>query len=184
MQRIIAISSILEEFRAKRIADFGCGDGKLVNYLCKNSSYKQIFCVDLSSKKIAKIYKKYFESNVVTCINQSFFDYNKVFNNLDAIILSEVIEHFDMEKVFVLLNLILSNYKPKILIITTPNRSYNKELKTLNNGLRHSSHVFELTEEELTDFIFRINQIYIDYYISSGFFNDCKASHIIVLEKR
>ena len=136
MQRIIAIFSILSRFNAERIADFGCGDGKLVDYLQDNKYFQQIICVDISTKKINKINQKHLTNNNIVCVNQSFFEYNKLFKNLDAIILSEVIEHLNMEDVFFLLDLILSYYKPKLLIITTPNRSYNKQFEILYNGIK------------------------------------------------
>lgn len=66
----------------------------------------------------------------------------------DAAVLIEVIEHLDPGPLADLAPALLGTLQPPLLLVTTPNRSYNGVmeavgLRPLHNGLRNRDHRFE-----------------------------------------
>ncbi len=180
--RNTTIAKILNLKLITSVLDLGCGDGRLIKLLYNNNIFDNISGVDISSNKIKRLKNIYTDDSRVTFYEQSFFEYNNEFKKYDAIILSEVIEHLDKEDVFKLLNLIFKVYVPKILIITTPNRSYNYHYEILHNGLRHASHIFELSDQDVVLFTENIRKKYNNYKVKHGYCDNNHASHLIISE--
>ena len=66
----------------------------------------------------------------------------------DAAVLIEVIEHLDPGPLAALAPALLGALRPRVLVVSTPNRSYNAVmaamgLPLLHNGLRNCDHRFE-----------------------------------------
>ena len=66
----------------------------------------------------------------------------------DAAVLIEVIEHLDPVPLAALAPALLGGLQPRILVVSTPNRSYNavmeaEGLPLLHNELRNRDHRFE-----------------------------------------
>lgn len=178
------ILSLLKSKGIKSVADFGCGDGKLLNILLEDSSFNYIAGIEISDKRIRKIQNKFVSIRKMQHIfHQSFFEYIPSFEQIDAIILSEVIEHLTNDQLMNLFDLILNQYIPRILIITTPNRSYNINFKVLYNGFRHASHLFELSDEDVAMFSNHISCLYPKYCVSCNYCDPNEATHLIVLER-
>lgn len=177
------IISILASKEIKTIIDFGCGDGKLIDSLSHKVWPKQISGVDISKKRINKIQAKHADNSKICTYCQSFFEYNSVFSNFEAIILAEVIEHLPPTELKKLFNLIFLYYKPKLVIITTPNRSYNVNFEILHHGLRHSSHFFELSEDDIKIFISEMKETYSNYNIINDYCDENRISHLVIAER-
>ena len=67
---------------------------------------------------------------------------------IDAAVLLEVVEHLDPQPLQRLGPTVLGALRPRLLIVSTPNRTYNDVLHTLGsallaNRLRNSDHRFE-----------------------------------------
>ena len=178
------IFTVLKNSSVKRIIDYGCGNGKLVQLLLEKNIFDCFACVENSKKRINKLIKTFSGNTIVNIYEQSFFDYNSSFKEYDGAILSEVIEHLTEDQIESLLELILNRYKPHVLIITTPNRSYNEKLDTLCNGFRHSSHLFEFSSEEANAFVSELQIHYPQYNVFREYCDPEEASHIIIIEKR
>lgn len=178
------ILSLLKSKGIKSVVDFGCGDGKLLNILLEDGSFDYIAGIEISDKRIRKIKNKFVSSRKMQHIfHQSFFEYIPSFEQIDAIILSEVIEHLTYDELTILFDLILNRYFPRIVIITTPNRSYNINFKILYNGYRHASHLFELSDEDVAIFSNCISCLYPKYCVSCNYCDPDKATHLIILER-
>lgn len=182
--RFEAILNVLKPYKLKKIIDFGCGDGKLIQYLYKNGIFETLACVEISKKRIKKLVNIFSENNIVTIFEQSFLEYNESFKGYDGAILSEVIEHLTEKEIHTILNLILNSYSPKLLIITTPNKTFNENLKILHNGLRHSSHIFELSVDDAEKFVQHLKIKYPQYNILRRYCDPQKATHLIIIEKK
>ena len=182
--RINKILSVLNTFKAKKIIDFGCGNGKLVQHLSESGKFECFACVEISKKRVAKLKRMFSSNNTISVFEQSFFEYNSHFCKYDCAILSEVIEHLNEKELSILFDLILNQYSPKLLIITTPNRTYNEKLLILHNGLRHASHIFELSVDDLKIFLQKLKDQYPRYAFFEDFCDPDQATHLIVIEKR
>ena len=67
----------------------------------------------------------------------------------DAAVLSEVIEHLDPERLGALERVVFEFARPRVVVITTPNREYNSKFEGMAPGqLRHDDHRFEWTRAE------------------------------------
>jgi 3' terminal RNA ribose 2'-O-methyltransferase Hen1 len=71
---------------------------------------------------------------------------------LDAIVLMEVIEHIDPERLPSVESSLFEHARPAAVVVTTPNREYNELYPTLAAGrFRHPDHRFEWTRDELRE---------------------------------
>lgn len=178
-------NAILDEIRKVnlfRILDMGCGDGKLINYLICKEPQLEITGIDNSSKSLRKA-SKLIQSDRVQLINRSFLIYSPAFKCNEIIVLSEVIEHLQAVELALLFQIIFDKYCPKFLIITTPNKSYNINYKTLYNGLRHSSHVFEIADDNIPDFLNYLSDTFRNYTFKHKYCDKNGASHLITAER-
>ena len=92
--------------------------------------------------------------------------YNKQFHNhltslnITTCILCEVIEHSSFPETRNLINTLLSEYEFETLILTTPNKGFNKYLNIPDDCFRHSDHEWEMTSPEWHKFVIEISNIY------------------------
>lgn len=182
-ERIFAICNILNKYNVESVLDCGCGNGRLLKKLLSMSNFKKLAGVDYSQKRL-KIAKKNTQNSTVKLYYQSFFDVNVDFFQYEAFVASEIIEHLSSEELNMFFEKILKRIKPKLLIITTPNKSYNMNYEILYNGLRHKSHVFEFDEQELNDYLIILRKSYPYYIIEKGYCDSNHASHLIIFERK
>ena len=72
-----------------------------------------------------------------------------VLNHLDAAVLCEVVEHVDPHRLDAVAASVFGCAKPRIVVLTTPNREYNAVWETLPAGqARHADHRFEWDRAE------------------------------------
>lgn len=181
-ERNNAILQILLLYNIDSVLDCGCGNGRLLKTLSESNRFRRLAGIDNSIKQITKA-KKNNVSNNVSFFCKSFFDLNSDFNFYDAIIASEVIEHFSKNELHEFIHIMFHVLSPKIVIITTPNKDYNHNYEKLYNGLRHSSHQFEFNELEVKEFANDVEKTYPDYSASCNFCDENGSSHLIVFER-
>lgn len=181
-ERNEAIYRTLLNNSIESVLDCGCGNGKLLNQLAKSKKFNKLAGLDISKKRIEKA--KSINANYnITFFCASIFELKKEWEEYEAIVASELIEHFSNEENKKFFHNILDVLCPKILIITTPNRSYNHNYDTLYNGLRHSSHQFELDENEVVRTAQQIEDSFCDYRVKYDFCDKNHASHLIIIKQ-
>lgn len=135
------------------VVDLGSGEGKLSEKLGFVQGVQEILAVEPSqtaSIQARKRFEKSEQDSPFTKPKQIFsslFYYDERLKNKDILILCEVIEHIDEFRLPKVIKTILTDYQPKVLIITTPNQEYNKVYE-MDEVYRHSDHRFEWTREE------------------------------------
>lgn len=179
-----AVCRVLCDSSISTVVDFGCGDGKLLQRLTQEDQFCRIGGVDKSSKRLRRAEKRCIHDKRIILYNQSFFDDNTQFSNYEAIVATEVIEHLDSQELINFFNICLHRYMPKMLILTTPNRTYNCNLSVLNNGLRHSAHRFEFSDEELVLFIEKMRIQFNQYHIERAYCDSSNATHLITMIRK
>ena len=158
IQRHEAIEATLAIHGAKTIIDLGCGEGSLIFYLLEQKKYAKIAGTDISAKNIESAKKRIAGRPSRACREDDLFVSSltypdKRLRGYDAAVLSEVIEHFEINRMNTVMKNILGAAKPQIFIMTTPNRAYNNQFSGLADGaMRHPDHRYEFTEEEFTNF--------------------------------
>lgn len=155
-QRMEAVRDAVLESGAVSILDIGCGEGKLTSILLRETQIKRITAADVSVSVLEKAKQKLnydrmnpFMKDKLTLIQASLMYKDKRFEGFDAACVVEVIEHMDEARIPLFEKVLFATARPKTVILTTPNKEYNNNYTTLENGtLRHKDHRFEWTREQ------------------------------------
>lgn len=152
---VIAVARIL---KVKSILDVGCGEGLLITALSQDPFINKIIGIDIDPHEINQarsLLNAVGPENSRDKVEARELDVTKIagnheFHDLDAIILSEVVEHIS-EKDWIKHVLALN---AKAVIVTTPNVEFNplyKQHQLEANGLRHPDHRFEFSRQEFIE---------------------------------
>lgn len=146
----------------EKIVDFGSGEGKLSARLGFVEGVQEILAIEPSETARLKALKRFEKLKdqkgfvEPKMIWGSLFYFDERLKNKDVIILCEVIEHIDEERLPKAIDLILEQYHPVSLIITTPNKEYN-HVYQMSEAMRHNDHRFEWSREEFEKWCVRMN---------------------------
>ena len=154
--RYRAITDIVDSLSDKRrIVDMGAGEGKLSARLAYISGVESILAVEPSGQsrlrameRFAKMQDRPGVQVIPEPMLGSLFYFDEQMQHQDVMILCEVIEHIEEYRLDGILDTILKEYQPKVLLMTTPNKEYNEVYAMEQEQLRHHDHRFEWTREE------------------------------------
>jgi 3' terminal RNA ribose 2'-O-methyltransferase Hen1 len=154
--RLQSVKEELLKTGATRIADLGCGEGKLLKILLPESQFEFILGMDVSYRSLEIVQSKLKldrmspkQQERIQLIQGALTYRDKRLEGFDAAVLVEVIEHLDPPRLASLEKVVFEFAKPKTVIITTPNAEYNVKFPNLEAGhMRHSDHRFEWTRTE------------------------------------
>lgn len=154
------IEEQLSALNVKSVVDCGCGSGRLLERL-KGKGY-DLYGVDCNVKSIysARKFNRAIQDNI--WFSSLIYKDEKLLNK-DCFVLQEVIEHMEEFQLSKSIENIFSYYKPKYVLVTTPNIEYNSVWGL--DGLRHRDHKFEFTDREVTDWAFSIQDKYPSYQV-------------------
>ncbi|MDX1924765.1 MAG: methyltransferase domain-containing protein [Rickettsiaceae bacterium] len=155
-ERIEWVSEKIKLLGGQKIVDLGCGEGKLISHLMKDSFFKYITGADVSIHSLSRARKKLnidnlpsFQKNRVNLMQTALTYRDQRLAGYDVATLIEVIEHVDLPRLDSLKRVVFEFAKPSFVIITTPNAEYNSLFENLPIGqFRHNDHRFEWTREE------------------------------------
>ncbi|QQC91892.1 3' terminal RNA ribose 2'-O-methyltransferase Hen1 [Streptomyces alfalfae] len=156
VRRREAILAALTEADARRVLDLGCGQGQLVQALLKDVRFTEIVGVDVSMRALTLASRRLKLDRMgerraerVRLLQGSLAYTDKRLKGYDAAVLSEVIEHVDVERLPALEYAVFGSARPRAVLVTTPNVEYNVRWETLPAGhTRHGDHRFEWTRGE------------------------------------
>jgi 3' terminal RNA ribose 2'-O-methyltransferase Hen1 len=156
VERRKAILAALHETGAARVADLGCGEGRLVAELLSDRRFTQITGVDVSMRALHIARRRLRLDRMgerqaarVSLMQGSLAYTDSRLKGYDAAVLSEVVEHVDPPRLPALEYAVFGSARPAAVVVTTPNSEYNVRWETLPAGhVRHADHRFEWTREE------------------------------------
>lgn len=162
--RLEAVLAALRGSGACNVLDLGCGDGKLLRQLLKDKQFQQIVGLDVSicSLEIANKRLKLDrlpdrQAERLKLIHGSLIYRDKRLEGFDAAAVVEVIEHLDPPRLSAFERVLFEFARPKVVVLTTPNREYNVMWETLPAGqLRHPDHRFEWSRWEFQEWANRV----------------------------
>ena len=154
--RLDRITDVLRETRVRRVVDLGCGSGKLLKRLVAEPSFDHILGVEVSAVALEQAARRLKLDRMserrrarIDLIQGALTYRDQRFSGYDAAALSEVIEHLDPDRLAALEQVVFAHARPRVVVITTPNREYNAKFEGMMPGqLRHADHRFEWTREE------------------------------------
>ncbi|KQY91115.1 3' terminal RNA ribose 2'-O-methyltransferase Hen1 [Paenibacillus sp. Root52] len=142
----------------QRIVDMGAGEGKLSARLATIAGVESILAVEPSGQsrlrameRFAKLEGRHGVFAMPEPIIGSLFYFDEQMQHQDVMILCEVIEHIEAYRLDGIMNTLLQEYQPEVLIVTTPNKEYNDVYAMEQESFRHHDHRFEWTRAELAE---------------------------------
>jgi 3' terminal RNA ribose 2'-O-methyltransferase Hen1 len=155
-QRLGAVVAALRAAGARRVLDLGCGEGKLMRELLADRRFEEVVGVDVSvraleaaSRRLKLEHLPSGQAERVRLLHGSLMYRDKRFEGFDAAAVVEVVEHLDPPRLAAFERVVFEFARPRVVVLTTPNREYNAAWETLPAGkLRHPDHRFEWTREE------------------------------------
>ncbi|MED1470159.1 3' terminal RNA ribose 2'-O-methyltransferase Hen1 [Bacillus salipaludis] len=147
------IDSIKTLPNKETIIDLGSGEGKLSTLLGFVEGVKEILAVEPSNKARLRALDRFHQAKEQggflepTTMAGSLFYFDERLQNKDIMILCEVIEHIDEARLGKIFKMIFQDYRPQVLIVTTPNQEYNVVYE-MDVEIRHNDHRFEWTRNE------------------------------------
>jgi len=155
-QRLDVVAATLAELGVKRVVDFGCGSGKLLQRLLENAQFSEIVGVDVAHGELERASRKLkletmpqHRRDRLKLLQGSLVYKDSRLAGYDAMAIVEVIEHLDPPRVAALERAVFGSAKPRYVLVTTPNREYNVKFPGMEEGqMRHRDHRFEWTRAE------------------------------------
>ncbi|GAA1320824.1 hypothetical protein GCM10020360_25520 [Nonlabens tegetincola] len=163
-QRRDAVHAQLTKLGAASVLDMGCGQGALLAPLARDPRITRLVGADVSARALDQAARRLgLESapdalrNKVGLIQASLTYRDDRLAGFDAIVLMEVIEHLDLERLPVAERTVFADARPKHVLVTTPNVEYNAAYPGLAAGeLRNHDHRFEWTRAEFSAWAERV----------------------------
>jgi 3' terminal RNA ribose 2'-O-methyltransferase Hen1 len=159
-----AVLAVLRDEGARRIGDFGCGEGTLVRDLLADSRVELVLAVDVSVRALQLAARTLNldrmsgpQRDRLKIFQSSLLYRDDRLAGLDAAVLMEVIEHVDPGRLATLERAVFGFAGPGAVLVTTPNAEYNACFDTLAAGaMRHRDHRFEWTRAEFAGWAERV----------------------------
>lgn len=155
-QRLQAVARTLKETGARRIVDLGCGEGKLISVLLKDSRVQEIAGLEVSSRLLERARQHLHvdrlpprQASRLKLFQGSLIYRDRRLEGYDAAALVEVIEHLDPSRLWAFERVLFEYARPRCVVMTTPNAEYNVRFPNLSSGqFRHPDHRFEWTRAQ------------------------------------
>jgi len=171
--RRAAVTAVLREAGASRIADLGCGEGALLRDLLDDSTFTQVVGADVSPRALALAERRLHlermpdsQRSRLTLLQSSLTYRDDRIAGFDAVVLMEVIEHIDTARLPSVERSVFTHAAPATVVVTTPNAEHNIRYPDLaHGGHRHSDHRFEWTRAEFAAWAGRVAREH-DYRIA------------------
>lgn len=145
------------------ILDVGCGEFIYFRKLVKIGYEKPYYAIDEDLKfevMSEQIQQKLNVDNLYFFNSLAAFDHSYEQQKID-ILLTEVIEHNTEEEAKLLIEKLLK-YNFNQIIITTPNKDFNKYYFEDEESMRHDDHDFEMTANEFHQFMNQFNNEFLE----------------------
>lgn len=146
--RLAAITRALLASGARSVLDLGCGEGVLVARLADQAQFSRIVGIDISlaaldAAREALHLDPLAPPGRIQVMHASFTDVDPGLRGFDAAVMLETIEHVDPGRLSLVERAVFGSYRPRTVLITTPNQEYNVVHGMNPGAFRHPDHRFE-----------------------------------------
>jgi|SRR5579883_235328 len=167
-RRLAAVLAVLQASGAKRVLDLGCGEGKLLRLLAADPHFTEVVGLDVSARSLEiarqRLDRQRLPDNMkerVKLLHGALTYRDARTEGFDAAAVVEVIEHLDLPRLSAFERVLFGCTRPRVVVLTTPNREYNVRFEGLPAGkFRHADHRFEWTRAEFASWCERVCSAY------------------------
>jgi 3' terminal RNA ribose 2'-O-methyltransferase Hen1 len=164
--RLQAVLAALVESGATRVADLGCGEGRLLKLLLADRQFSEIVGMDVSSRALEIAERRLrlerlpeLQLRRIRLIQGSLVYRDPRLAGFEAACAVEVIEHLDPWRLEAFERAVFAAARPATMVVTTPNADYNGQWETLPAGeFRHPDHRFEWSRDEFAAWCGRVGE--------------------------
>ncbi len=156
--RLDTVHGVLRELGAWRVADLGCGEGKLLQRLAQDRKFTQLIELDAAARELEKAERRLKLDRAgapldrITLLHGALTYRDARWADVDAACLIEVIEHLDMDRLPALEAVVFGAARPRHVVVTTPNVEHNVLFAGMTpDAFRHPDHRFEWTRAQFQD---------------------------------
>ena len=150
-----AVVAALRATGAKTIADFGCGEGKLLHHLLRERWAERLIGLDPAANELERAARR-LKLHVpggppegrVLLLHGSLTYRDEQWAGADAAALIEVIEHLDPDRLPLVERVVFGEARPGTVVVTTPNAEYNALFQSRGRRLSASRPQVEWTRAE------------------------------------
>ena len=146
--RRTAVVDALRMVGARSVLDAGCGEGHLLRELVTEPGIGRLAGVDVSVAALGRASDSLSRFAAVELWQSSLMYSDNRCRGFDAVVLMEVIEHVEPDRLDTVESSVFETMAPSSVIVTTPNRDYNALYGLGGNEFRHPDHRFEFSRAE------------------------------------
>lgn len=155
-RRMQSVVQTLHELGASRVADLGCGEGRLLEQLLADSRFTGIAGLDVSVRALERAARRLHVASMaprqrerLQLLHGSLTYRDERLKGWDVATAIEVIEHLDPDRLEAFAQCVFKHAHPSAVVVTSPNAEYNALFPSLPAGrFRHPDHRFEWTREQ------------------------------------
>lgn len=149
LARLDTVAAVLADHDVRRFADLGCGRGALLDRLAGSTKVDHVVAVDLDGSTLAALQSRLAEVPGLSLeiVEGSLLDGRLRLGPIDAAVLLEAIEHIPPEDLSKLEMAVFRAWRPRLVVMTTPNADANGYLGVPSGRRRHWDHRFEWGRE-------------------------------------
>ena len=165
--RLDRVAELVAGLHPQSVVDLGCGEGKLLRRLLRQTKIPKILGMDVSSRSLEIAHERldrippFQVSGRIDIFLGSLVYRDSRLRGHDVATLVEVIEHLDTDRLDAMEEVVFADAAPRHVFVTTPNREYNVLFEGMKPGaLRHADHRFEWTRAEFQEWGARVAGIH------------------------
>ena len=161
--RLDRVAEMIASLNPKSLIDLGCGEGRLLSRLLRDTRIPKVLGMDVSSRalehaleRLDRLPPSRREGRLQLFLGSLIYRDSRLRDH-DVAALVEVIEHLDPDRLESLEEVVFADAAPRRVFVTTPNREYNALFEGMKPGaFRHSDHRFEWTRAEFREWADRV----------------------------
>jgi small RNA 2'-O-methyltransferase len=142
----VAIDELLRS-GARSVLDLGCGTGGLLTRLVREPQFTRIVGLDASIAVLdeaeSALAAADLEGGRVELVHAGFDASAPRLVGFDAAAMVETIEHIDPGRLSFVERVVFGEWRPEVIVLTTPNGDFNPVLGLEDGDRRHPDHRFE-----------------------------------------
>lgn len=163
--RLNFVIGSLRDCGARNFIDLGCGAGSLLKKALLSGYFDAMVGLETAADSLAVARAEladYLRGSrpELRLINGSGLDVQPQLQDFDAIVMVETIEHIDPRQLSRLEDALFVGYRPKHVILSTPNRDYNPLYGLAAHELREPDHKFEWSRSRFRSWGLRLARQY------------------------